>query len=56
MTLSAGSRIGPYQVSPTAFSGDVERLRRFPQEARAAAALNHPNILAARLIHAHVRS
>jgi Tol biopolymer transport system component len=31
---------------PGAFSADAERLRRFEQEARAAAALNHPNILA----------
>ena len=34
------------KVLPTAFSADVDRLRRFEQEARAAAALNHPNILA----------
>jgi Tol biopolymer transport system component len=34
------------KVLPTAFSADPERLRRFEQEARAAAALNHPNILA----------
>jgi Tol biopolymer transport system component len=33
------------KVLPSAFSADVERLRRFEQEARAAAALNHPNIL-----------
>ena len=34
------------KVLPTAFSAEVDRLRRFEQEARAAAALNHPNILA----------
>jgi Tol biopolymer transport system component len=34
------------KVLPTQFSADSERLRRFEQEARAAAALNHPNILA----------
>ena len=34
------------KVLPTAFSADVGRLHRFEQEARAAAALNHPNILA----------
>ena len=34
------------KVLPTAFSADVDRLHRFEQEARAAAALNHPNILA----------
>ena len=34
------------KVLPAAFSADPERLRRFEQEARAAAALNHPNILA----------
>jgi eukaryotic-like serine/threonine-protein kinase len=33
------------KVLPAAFSEDAERLRRFKQEAQAAAALNHPNIL-----------
>src|SRR5712692_9120916 len=74
MTLSAGMRIGPYEilavlgaggmgevyrgkdlrlnrevaikVLPAAFSSDTERVRRFEQEAQAAGALNHPNILA----------
>ena len=34
------------KVLPTFFAADADRLRRFEQEARAAAALNHPNILA----------
>ena len=34
------------KVLPSAFSSSVDRLHRFEQEARAAAALNHPNILA----------
>jgi eukaryotic-like serine/threonine-protein kinase len=33
------------KILPTAFSAERERLARFAQEARAAAALNHPNIL-----------
>ena len=32
------------KVLPTSFSADRDRLQRFAQEARAAAALNHPGI------------
>jgi len=42
------SRLGrdiALKVLPSAFSSDVERVRRFEQEGRAAAALNHPNIV-----------
>src|SRR3970282_2273814 len=41
------------KVLPAAYSADPERLRRFEQEARAAAALNHPNILAVHDIGTH---
>jgi Tol biopolymer transport system component len=34
------------KVLPAGFATDAERLQRFEQEARATAALNHPNILA----------
>jgi serine/threonine protein kinase len=34
------------KVLPESFASDADRLRRFEQEARAIAALNHPNILA----------
>jgi serine/threonine protein kinase len=34
------------KVLPESFTCDVDRLRRFEQEARAVAALSHPNILA----------
>ncbi len=43
------SRLGrdvAIKVLPPFYSADSDRLRRFEQEARAAAALNHPNILA----------
>ena len=42
------SRLGrtvAIKVLPVSFSADRDRLQRFAQEARAAAALNHPNIL-----------
>jgi serine/threonine protein kinase len=33
------------KIVPASYANDEERLRRFEQEARAASALNHPNIL-----------
>nr|MBA3298252.1 serine/threonine protein kinase [Acidobacteriota bacterium] len=50
------SRLGrdvAIKVLPVAFSTDVERLRRFEQEAQAAGALNHPNILAIYDVNTH---
>jgi eukaryotic-like serine/threonine-protein kinase len=41
------------KVLPAAYSADADRLRRFEQEARAAAALNHPAILAVHDIGTH---
>jgi hypothetical protein len=38
-------RIVAIKVLPASYSADAERLQRFVQEARSAAALNHPNIL-----------
>src|ERR1700688_4940647 len=34
------------KLLPPSFAADADRLRRFEQEARAVAALSHPNILA----------
>jgi serine/threonine protein kinase len=44
------SRDVAIKVLPTYLTDDPERLRRFEQEAQAAAALNHPNILAVHLM------
>src|SRR5437870_414372 len=41
------------KVLPSSFSGDSERLRRFEQEACAAGALNHPNVLVIHHIETH---
>ncbi|MGI9101498.1 MAG: protein kinase domain-containing protein [Terriglobales bacterium] len=41
------------KVLPESFARDADRLRRFEQEARAVAALNHPNILAVHDIGEH---
>jgi TolB-like protein/Flp pilus assembly protein TadD len=41
------------KVLPAAVTPNVEQLRRFEQEARAAAALNHPNILAIHDVGTH---
>ena len=50
------SRLGrdvAIKVLPSLLSADSGRLRRFEQEARAAAALNHPNILAVHQMGTH---
>src|SRR5438045_2373365 len=42
--ITAG-RTAALKLLPTRFTGDVERLKRFQQEAHAVVRLNHPNIL-----------
>jgi serine/threonine protein kinase len=42
--MTAG-RKAALKLLPMRFTGDANRLKRFQQEARAAVALNHPNIL-----------
>ena len=44
------------KILPDSFARDADRLRRFEQEARAVAALNHPNILAVFDIGTHNQS
>jgi serine/threonine protein kinase len=46
-------RIVAIKVLPQLFSADADRLRRFEQEARSVAALNHPNILAVHDLGTH---
>jgi serine/threonine protein kinase/Tol biopolymer transport system component len=41
------------KVLPASVAADQERLRRFEQEARAAGALNHPNVLAVHDVGSH---
>ena len=41
------------KVLPAAYSADADRLRRFEQEAQAAGALNHPNVLAVHDVGIH---
>jgi serine/threonine protein kinase len=41
------------KVLPRQFAADADRLRRFEQEARAASALNHPNILVVHDVGTH---
>ena len=53
---ASDSRLGrdvAIKVLPAAFTADADRLHRFEQEARAAAALNHPNILTVHEIGSH---
>ena len=44
MTLSAGTRLGPYEILSPLGAGGMG-VRRFEQEARAVAALSHSDVL-----------
>src|SRR5262245_225684 len=47
------SRDVAIKVLPAAYSEDTDRMRRFEQEAQAAGALNHPNILVVHHVGTH---
>jgi dipeptidyl aminopeptidase/acylaminoacyl peptidase len=47
------ARVVAIKVLPASFAGTADRLRRFEQEARAAGALNHPNVLSVYDVDTH---